>query len=120
MADLTKEALLSARRRAILWQPRDPLDWDGINDTGQIDLTINGDFDKAMRQAEVIAEGDSRWIDRGACVRRQRPCESAPSTITRNEILHWTAWRPPVNLGVCAVHAVMLRGESPLSRCAWS
>ena len=22
--------------------------------------------------------------------------------------------------GVCAVHAVMLGGESPLSRCAWS
>jgi hypothetical protein len=25
-----------------------------------------------------------------------------------------------VNSGVCAVHAVMLGGESPLSRCAWS
>jgi hypothetical protein len=27
---------------------------------------------------------------------------------------------PPLTGGVCAVHAVMLGGESPLSRCTWS
>jgi hypothetical protein len=27
---------------------------------------------------------------------------------------------PPLTAGVCAVHAVMLGGESPLSRCPWS